>query len=109
MVYKILGQLDAGAATMQTLYTVPASTATVASSLTICNRTSASKAVRIVVQQAGAALANKQYIAYDLPIAANDSVALSIGMTLAATDVVSVYSSSANSVSFGLFGSEIPY
>jgi hypothetical protein len=107
MAYKILAQLDAGAATMQTLYTVPASTATVASSLTICNRTTAAVAVRIVVQQAGAALANKQYIAYDLPVAANDSIALSIGMTLATTDVVGVYASSASSVSFGLFGYEV--
>jgi glucose-6-phosphate dehydrogenase assembly protein OpcA len=107
MAYKILAQLDASAATMQTLYTVPASTATVASSLTICNRTTAAVAVRIVVQQAGAALANKQYIAYDLPVAANDSIALSIGMTLATTDVVGVYASSASSVSFGLFGYEV--
>lgn len=105
--YRILGQLESAAATLETLYTVPGSTSTVLSSINICNRTSASKAVRIAIRQNGAIISNQQYIAYDLAIAANDSVALSLGVTLSAGDVVSVYASSASSVSWNLFGSEI--
>lgn len=105
--YKILGQLESAATTLETLYTVPADTSTVVSSINICNRTSGSKSVRIAVRQAGAVIANKQYIAYDLAIAANDSVALSLGLTLATTDVVTVYASAGSSISWNLFGSEI--
>lgn len=106
-VYKVLGQLDAASATFETLYTVPASTSAVISSLNICNRTSGSKSVRIAIRPAGAVLANSQYIAYDFPVAANDSVALSLGITLATTDIVSVYASASSSITFSLFGSEI--
>jgi len=105
--YKILGQLESAATTLETLYTVPAATSTVVSAINICNRTSGSKAVRIAIRQAGAVIANKQYIAYDLAVAANDSVALSLGITLAATDIVSVYASAGSSISWNLFGSEI--
>ena len=105
--YKILGQLDSAATTMETLYTVPASTSTVISSINICNRATSSRTVRIAVRQSGGVLANNQYIAYDLAIAANDSIALSLGVTLATTDVVSVYASAVSSISWVLFGSEI--
>jgi len=51
-------------------------------------------------------LANQHYLAYDVPISALDTTYLTLGMTLAATDVVTVYASSAN-FSVSLFGSEI--
>jgi len=41
-----------------------------------------------------------------VPIAANDSTTLTLGITLAATDVVTVYASSAD-MSFNVFGTEI--
>jgi hypothetical protein len=51
-------------------------------------------------------LANEHYIAYDSTVAANDSTMLTIGITLGATDVITVYASTAN-LSFSAFGSEI--
>jgi hypothetical protein len=63
--------------------------------------------VRIAIRQAGAALTNSQYIAYDLSVSANDSISLSLGITLATTDVVTVYASAVSSISWVLFGSEI--
>jgi hypothetical protein len=48
----------------------------------------------------------KHYIAYDSSVPANDTINLTIGITIDAEDVVTVYASSA-SVSFNLFGSEI--
>ena len=101
---KVLGQSAPAATTLTTLYTVPAATSVVASTLVICNRGSASF-YRIAVRPAGAAIANQHYIAYDVPIGTNVSSTFTIGMSLATTDVVSVYANSAN-LSFNLFGVE---
>ena len=103
--YKTLGQSAPSATTLTTLYTVPAATSAVGSSLAICNRNSATT-YRVAVRPAGAAIANQHYIAYDVPIGDNESAFMTLGMTLATTDVVSVYAGSAN-MSFSLFGTEI--
>lgn len=105
-VYKVLAQSNPAATTNTTLYTVPAATSTVVSTITICNQTSSQQSYRIAVRPAGAAIAAQHYVAYDVPIQANDTTALTLGMTLATTDVITIYSSSA-SMSFGLFGSEV--
>ena len=42
---------------------------------------------------------------YDLPLAANDTFAATLGVTLGTTDKVRVYASTAN-LSFNLFGQE---
>lgn len=104
--YKTLGQSNPSATTATTLYTVPSATSTVVSTITICNQASTAGTFRLAVRPAGASLAAQHYIAYDTPIAANDTVALTLGITLATTDVVTVYASSA-SMSFTAFGSEI--
>ena len=105
-VYKVLGQSNPSATTATTLYTAPAATSTVLSTVTICNQASTAGTFRLAVRPAGASLAAQHYIAYDTPIAANDTVALTLGMTLATTDVVTIYASSAT-MSFAAFGSEI--
>ena len=93
------------AATLTTIYTVPASTETVASSINICNR-GAKTTYRIAVRPLGAAISNEMYIVYDKEIAANDVHSFVIGVTLIATDVVSVYNTLAT-VSFNMFGEEV--
>jgi hypothetical protein len=105
-VYKTLGQSNPSATTATTLYTVPSATSTVLSTLTVCNQSSTAGTFRIAVRPAGASLTASQYIAYDTPIAANDTIALTLGITLATTDVVTIYASSAT-MSFSAFGSEI--
>jgi hypothetical protein len=104
--YKVLGQLAPAATTNTDLYTVGAGKSTVVSTLTICNRSSTSATYRIAIRPGAAPLANEDYIAYDTTIVGNDTVALTLGITLAATDIVTVYASTAN-LSFNLFGSEI--
>ena len=104
--YKVLGQSSPAATTATTLYTCPASTQTVISSIVICNRATTAAQVRIAVRPNAATLANEHYLTYDLPIEANDTIALTLGITIDASDVVTVYSSSANT-SFNAFGSEI--
>ena len=105
-VYKTLGQSNPSATTATTLYTVPSSTSTVLSTLTVCNQASTSATFRIAIRPAAASLTASQYIASDTPIAANDTIALTLGITLATTDVVTIYASSAT-MSFSAFGSEI--
>lgn len=105
-VYKVLGQSNPSATTATTLYTVPSSTSTIVSSITICNQAAASGSYRIAIRPAGATLATQHYIAYDVVIAANDTTVLTLGVTLATTDVITVYASS-TSFSFSAFGSEI--
>jgi glucose-6-phosphate dehydrogenase assembly protein OpcA len=104
--YKVLGQSNPSATTATTLYTVPSSTSTVVSTVTVCNQAAATASYRIAVRPAGATLAAQHYLAYDIVIAANDTTALTLGITLATTDVVTVYASSAT-LSFSAFGSEI--
>jgi hypothetical protein len=104
--YKVLGQSNPSATTATTLYTVPASTSTVVSTISICNQAGSSASYRIAVRPAGATLAAQHYLAYDIALAANDTTALTLGITLATTDVVTIYASSAT-LSFSAFGSEI--
>jgi len=105
-VYKVLGQSNPAATTATTLYTVPSATSTVLSTITICNQASSAASYRIAVRPAGASLAAQHYIAYDIVIAANDTTALTLGLTLATTDVVTIYSSTAT-MSFSAYGSEL--
>lgn len=104
--YKVLGQVAPSATTATTAYTVPSATETVVSTIAVCNRGASAGTYRIAIRPDGATLANEHYIAYDTAITANNSTMITIGITLNAADVVTVYASSAN-FSFSLFGSEI--
>lgn len=103
--YKTLGQSAPAATTNTNLYTVPSATSAVCSTLSICNR-GASTTYRVAVRPAGAALAVHHYIVYDNYVNQYDTILLTLGITLAATDVVTVYAGAAT-LSFSLFGSEI--
>lgn len=103
--YKVLGQSAPSATTNTTLYTVPAATSVVASTLVVANR-GASTTFRVAIRPAGATLADEHYIVYDASLNQYDSTFLTLGITLATTDVVTVYAGAAT-LSFSLFGSEI--
>jgi len=103
--YKVLGQVNPAATTNTTLYTVPSSTSTVCSTLSICNL-GVSTTYRVAVRPAGEAIANKHFLAYDASVQQNDTAFLTLGITLATTDVITVYAGTAN-VSFSLFGTEL--
>lgn len=104
--YKVLGQSAPSATTDTTLYAVPASTQTVVSTVTVCNRGASGGTFRIAVRPAGASISNQHYLAFDVAISANAVIALTIGITLEATDVITVHASSAD-MSFSAFGSEV--
>lgn len=104
--YKVLGQIAPSATTATAIYTVPSATETVVSSVTICERGGSAATFRLAVRPDGATLANEHYIAYDVAIAANDTVILTLGITMDASDVLEGYASSAD-LSFNAYGSEI--
>jgi hypothetical protein len=104
--YKVLGQSAPAATTSADVYTVPSATETVVSTIVVANRGTTAGSYRLSIRPDGATLANQHYIAYDVPLGANDSVALTLGITINAADVISVYASTAN-FSFNVFGSEI--
>lgn len=106
LVNKTLGQVATAATTATTLYTVPASTSAICSTLVVCNQSATPATFRVAVRVAALALTGKQYTHYDVPLSANNTYMATIGLTLAASDVVTVYASTAN-LSFSLFGSEI--
>ena len=108
MAKKVLGQSNPAATTATTLYTVPSAKSAVISTLVIANLTSTAATYRIAVRPAGATLANSHYVAYDITVGASDSTALTLGITLATTDVVTVYASTAN-LTFTAFGDEAQF
>ena len=104
--YKVLGQAKPTAATDTTLYTVPASTQAVISTLNVSSLTNDLTTIRIAVRPAGAAIEDKNYLVYNNTISGYATAQFTLGITLGATDVVTVYDT-AGKCAFNLFGSEI--
>ena len=105
---KVLGQAAPSATTLTDIYTVPSNTSAVISAFTVANQNATQIKYRVAIAVVGASNTAKQYIAYDIVLPANtaDCVDLPKGVSLSATDVVRVYSDTAN-VSFNVFGVEV--
>jgi hypothetical protein len=105
--YRILGQSAPGTTTTTICGNgSPTSGAIVVSTLIICNRAATNKTFRVSARPNGTALANQHYLAYDTVVPANDTIIMTLGITLASTEVLEVYGSDTN-VSFSAFGSII--
>lgn len=104
--YKVLGQSAPSATTATTVYTVPSATQAVISTISACNQGTSSGTFRISIRPNGETLAQKHYLVYDAAISAKDTIFISAGVTIDASDIIEVYASSAN-FSFNVFGSEI--
>ena len=105
--YKILGQSAPANTSNADLYTVPASTSTVVSSIIVTNTTTSVATARIFIRKAAATAAASNALAYDLAIAPNSVNTYTLGLTLATTDVITVQTGTANALTFQAFGSEI--
>jgi hypothetical protein len=105
--YKILGQAHPAGTAETDVYTAPSLTQAVISTLSITNVTGSSANARVWVRIGGAATANVNAILFDVPVSANSVAAFTLGLTLDAADVVTVRSSTGNTLTFQLFGSEI--
>jgi hypothetical protein len=104
--YRVLGQRQPAANTLTDIYDVPSGNSTVISTVNICNQSSGISTFRLAIKPANATISGEHYVAFNTPLSPNDSLSLTMGVTLAQTDVVTVLSNS-GAVSFSLFGSEI--
>ena len=104
--YKVLGQITPSAASATTLYTVPAATQTVVSTLIACNQNTAVCTIRVAIRPDGATLESKHYLVYNATLAAQQTITFTLGITADAADVLTVQSSNAVT-SFNAFGSEV--
>lgn len=104
--YRVLGQALPANNTFFDMYAVPTGNSTIISTLNVCNLTVSNVSFRAMVRIANAAIVPRQYIAYDVAVPAQDSIGLTLGLTLDSTDVVTVFSNQGN-VTFNLFGSEV--
>lgn len=102
---KVLGQQAPNATTETDLYTVPASTQALGSSILVCNRGGSATTFRISVSVGGGATANKDYLYYGTQVPANNTYKATLGMSLGAADKVRIYAGNGN-LSFTLFGME---
>jgi len=89
------------------VYTVPSSTQTIVSTLSITNVTGSPASARVWIRVNGATAATSNAVLYDVPVAANSVAAFTLGLTVDAADVITVRSSTGNALTFQLFGSEI--
>lgn len=106
MAHKVLGQAAPAATTNTDLYTVPAGKSAVCSSLVVCNLSnSATSGYRVAVRPGGAAITNAHYLIYGAGLTVNSSDFLTIGITLAEGDVVTIWAETTE-LSFSLFGNE---
>jgi len=105
--YKILGQVEPANTSNADLYTVPASTEAIVSTLVVSNSTAGEVAFRIFIRDAGATAGTENAIAYDTTLAANSQAAFTLGLTLSATDIITVRSSTGGALAFSAFGSEL--
>lgn len=103
---KVLGQVALAATTLTALYTVPGATGATISSVVICNRGGSATTFRLSVAVGGAVDATNQYLYFDLPIPANETFIATVGLTLAATDVVRGFAGNAN-LTMQVFGVEV--
>lgn len=106
LAYKVLGQSAPSATTLTTLYTVPASTTAIVSSVAVANTSASATTFRIAVRIAGATISTASYVAYEVPINGNSTTEVALGITMGTADILTVYSLS-GTVSFNAFGVEI--
>jgi hypothetical protein len=103
--YKVLGQL-APASTSGDLYTVPAATEAVVSTINVVNTGTTDSTISIAIRKNGATLAANQYIINGLILNPKVTLAYTSGLTMDAADVITVISTN-NDCAFSAFGSEI--
>lgn len=107
MAYKAAQvQGTASVDTYATLYNTPADTEAVISTIVVCNTSSTGATFRIGLDTTAGTPGASEWLVYGATVAGNDSAALTLGVCLEPDKYIRV-SSSANTVTFSAFVSEI--
>lgn len=106
--YKVLGSVagSGNISTYSTLYSVPENKSSVISTITLCNETGSNITYRLGIADSATSPVTGSFLSYGATIAANDTVALTLGLTMQSGKYLRVSCSSA-SASIIAFGSEI--
>ena len=105
--YKRSGvQGTSSVSTYATLYTVPASTQAVISTIAVVNTSASAQTYRIGFDDTAGTPGASEWLAYGTSVPANDAVYLSIGISIQTGQFIRV-SSSSDTVTFQAFVSEI--
>jgi len=104
--YKVLGQAAPADTNNANLITVGAGKSQVISTLVVANTTATAATCRVFARIAGAAAAASNAVLYDTSIPANSTASFTLGISLAATDILTVRSGTANALTFTAFGME---
>jgi|DEB0MinimDraft_6_1074348.scaffolds.fasta_scaffold295615_2 hypothetical protein len=99
-------QGTASTGTYATLYETPSATEAVISTIVICNTAAATATYRIGLDTTAGTPGASEWLVYDATVPANDTTALTLGVSLDAGRFIRV-SSSADTVTFSAFVSEI--
>lgn len=99
-------QGTASTGTYATVYSTSASVQAVVSSLVITNQASSDVTVRVGLDTTAGTPAASEFLVYDAVVSGNDTVALTLGITLPASRFIRA-SSSASTCNFTAFLSEI--
>lgn len=105
--YKILGQSAPANTSNADLITVSAAQSEVISTLVVANTTANAATFRVFARIAGAAAATSNALVYDATVNGNTTTTLTLGITITATDVLTIQSGTANALTFTAFGCEI--
>ena len=105
--YKILGQSAPANTSNADLYTVPASTSAIVSTISITNTTATAANATVYIRKAGAAAATSNALVYTQLVPAYGTVTYTNGITLATTDVITINTATASALTFQAFGSEL--
>lgn len=103
---KVLGQSNPTANTLTPIYVVPAGNTAVMSTITVCNFGTANALFSLAVQPSNATISSKHYIAYNTTVPAYDTIHLTFGIAMGATDAFSANVSTGN-VAIGVYGTEV--
>jgi len=108
--YKILGQVQTTANVLTTIYTVPASTNTVITTITICNQSANTVSVNVAANVSGSAVSTKNFIVSGYSLGAAETLVLEPRVSLNVGSILSANITGANAasnVSINAFGVEI--
>jgi len=107
--YKRLGAATPASDTYTALYSVPASTSSVISTISICNATASSRTFRLGIVEsatAASAIALNEHFVFDTAVAANDTIMLTLGISMNNQQKLICLANTA-SVAFNAWGVEI--
>ena len=108
--YLILGQTAPATTSATLLYTVPASTSAVVSSLVLCNTTTSAATATVYCNKAGTTNTAATAIIYQYTIPALTTQTFTLGLTLTnsgTADTLYVQSGTASAITYSAFGSQI--